>query len=239
VEVSFICLANSRKLNGRCVAGIRLDGGSWIRPVSRQVSGTLSRRQYLLDDGADATPLDIVSVQVSGARPELHQPENSVVGRERWRVIDWILGTPRWRLVERLNFVDALPVLEKHLWPGPDLLGDRRDRVIYDDLRGLAAKASLALIEPRDVVWVIKEAYRGNKVHRQTRASFRLKGQRCNLPVTDPLWEQKLAHLPYGLHQSDAARVPSNERLFFTISLGEPFQGACFKLVAAVMIPPR
>lgn len=103
----------------------------------------------------------------------------------------------------------------------------------------LPAKTSLALIEPLEIMWVIKEAYRGNKIYRQTRASFRLKNQRYNLLVTDPLLEQQLAHLPYGSHQLGAARVLANERLFFTISLGEPFNGVCFKLVAAAIILPR
>jgi hypothetical protein len=32
-QVDLICLANSRKLGGRCVAGLRLDGSGWVRRV--------------------------------------------------------------------------------------------------------------------------------------------------------------------------------------------------------------
>jgi len=44
-----VCLANSRKLGGRCVACLRLVGGGWVRPVSSFSDGTLCPAQYSLD----------------------------------------------------------------------------------------------------------------------------------------------------------------------------------------------
>ncbi len=193
MEVTFLCLANSRKLNGRCVAGIRTDGEGWVRPVSRGRSGTISRAEYTLDDTRQARLLDVISVDVAAARPEPHQPENLVLGRERWRFLDWILGTPTWRLIERLEAKNALPLLEKHLSPGPDLLGNEEDRVPYTDLTERPAPASLTLVEPSGVSWIIDETYAGK---RQTRASFRFSGRAYNLPVTDPVWEHRLSELP-------------------------------------------
>jgi hypothetical protein len=32
--------------------------------------------------------------------------------------------------------------------------------------------------------------------------------------------------------------MPENRKILFTISLGEPFDGVCYKLVAAVIVAP-
>jgi hypothetical protein len=45
--VEIVCLANSRKAGGRCIAGVRTDTGAWVRPVSSGREGTL--RPALLD----------------------------------------------------------------------------------------------------------------------------------------------------------------------------------------------
>ena len=240
MEVTFICLANSRKHGGRCVAGIRTDGGGWVRAGSRKSSGTLSATEYTLDDGQQASLLDVISIHVATPRPEPHQPENLVLGRDRWRLLDWILGTPEWKLTYRLESKEALATLAEYFEPGPELLGNQGDRVAYSNLTDVPAVASLALIKPSDVSWIIEESYAGK---RQTRTKFRLSGKAYNLPVTDPVWEQRLSELPRGSHQNGAAGVESKDHLFFTISVGEPFyrsnsSGECFKLVAAVILVP-
>jgi hypothetical protein len=241
MKVTFICLANSRKLGGRCVAGIRTDGGGWIRPVSPQPSGTLSRRHCTLDNRNEANPLDVVEIEVTAARPEPHQPENWVLGRERWRFLDWIFGIPSWHRIGRVQAARAFQSLEGFLSSGPDLLGNPGDRVSYDHLKDKSAPASLELIQPSNVSWHITESSAGR---RQTRAHFQLSGQHYDLPITDPQWEQRLSYLTYGTHHRAAADVAPDHRLLFTISLGEPFYGnypagECFKLVAAVLVLPK
>ncbi|MFO0968577.1 MAG: hypothetical protein U0793_23720 [Gemmataceae bacterium] len=42
--VDLICLANSWKHGGRCVAGIKIDGSGWIRPVGSFADGILLPR---------------------------------------------------------------------------------------------------------------------------------------------------------------------------------------------------
>ncbi len=59
--LDIICLANSRKLTGRCVAGLRTDGMGWVRPVSALPDGTLSMKDYTLDHGNEVELLDIAS----------------------------------------------------------------------------------------------------------------------------------------------------------------------------------
>ena len=46
-----ICLANSRKLNGRCVAGKDVTGNTWVRPLSPlSKTGELMLRDITYDD---------------------------------------------------------------------------------------------------------------------------------------------------------------------------------------------
>ncbi len=128
-----------------------------------------------------------------------------------------------------------MTLLEKSLFLAPDLLGDNRDRVSYSNFNGKPAAASLTLVEPSNVRWRITQSPRGR---RQIRAGFALGGRSFDLPVTDPEWEQRLSLLPSGVHSSEEVGISRTDRVFLTISLGEPFNGECFKLLAAVIVLP-
>ena len=225
-DVEMICLANSRKLLGRCVAGLRTDGGGWIRPVRDSPDGVLFPQDYDLGDRQEAALLDVIRVPLSVPRPERHQPEN------------WLYTAGRWQLLRRLPAALAWPVLAPALAAGPALLGDRYDRVPCELFLDQPAFASLALVEPRTIQWQIRLGVRGN---RQTRARFDLHGQSYNLSVTDPVFEERLLQLGEGLHPRAAAGIAAWDHVLFTVSLGEPFPstGDCFKLVAAVIVLPR
>jgi hypothetical protein len=127
----------------------------------------------------------------------------------------------------------ALSFLRQHTEPGPDILGNVSDRVSNASLATQPASASLALVEPTSLEWHITTGFQGG---RQTRARFTLSGRSYDLSVTDPEWEERLGALPMGVHPRAAGGIPANADVFLTISLGEPFHGDCFKLVAAVIV---
>ena len=84
-EIEMLCLANSRKPGGRCVAGLSSDG-TWIRPVSTPESGALSHGQVMLgEEGRQVEPLDAVAVPVERPVPLPHQPENWLIVDHPWR----------------------------------------------------------------------------------------------------------------------------------------------------------
>jgi hypothetical protein len=217
-QLEFVCLANSRKTGGRCVAGITRSG-DWVRPVSPVADGTLFWPRYILDDGSAAAVLDIVQLEVARARPEPHQPEN-------WEVTD-----APWRHRGRLESAQAGAFLRDHAIVGPDLLSNCGDRVRHQYLVEHPGASSLCIVKPAEFLWRITSV----NGKRQTRASFVLAGTRYDLSVTDPIWEARLRDLPRGVYERAAADIAPEGEVFLTVSLSEPFQDNCYKLVAAVI----
>ena len=215
-----VCLANSRKLGGRCVAGIRLDGGGWVRPVSSFSDGTLYPFQYRLNDGSTPQLLDVMEIGVDIPRPASHQPEN------------WLIDGTRWRLLRRPGTEEEISVIWDHVTEDPLLFGNRRDRVPENQ----EVEYSLALVKVRDLRWRITTNIRGE---RQTRALFTLGDVQYDLVVTDCVIEQNLNGLGYGIHPIHSAPgFTPNQEVLLTISLGEPLKGYCYKLVAGIIPIP-
>jgi hypothetical protein len=99
---TLVCLANSRKLSGRCVAGI-VDGGheEWIRPVSARPNREVSEYERQYEDGSDPRVLDIVSVPLLQPQPYSYQSEN------------WLLDPDYyWKKIGRVGW-DKLLTLEQ------------------------------------------------------------------------------------------------------------------------------
>lgn len=74
-----VCLANSRKLSGRCVAGIEIRDGKrlgWIRPVSDRENQEVSEHERQYEDGSDPKVLDVIEVPLLRALPSGYQREN-------------------------------------------------------------------------------------------------------------------------------------------------------------------
>jgi hypothetical protein len=95
-----VCLANSRKLNGRCVAGKELVGDTpvgWLRPVSNREHEEVSEYERQYEDGSDPHVLDIIDVPLLEAKPKEYQQENWLLDPdEYWRKV----GT--WNDLSRL-----------------------------------------------------------------------------------------------------------------------------------------
>ena len=84
-----VCLANSRQLNGRCVAGREwIDGraGSWVRLVSNRENQEVCERERQYEDGSDPRVLDMVDVPVAEPRPADYQSENGLLDPEYYWV---------------------------------------------------------------------------------------------------------------------------------------------------------
>lgn len=216
-----VCLANSRKLHGRCVAGREWNGseaGRWIRPVSDRADGEVSEYERQYEDGSDPQVLDVIDVPVLGARPRDHQTEN------------WLLD-PRyyWVKAGRISSFD-LPALADPVGPlwvdGHSTYSGRNDKVpmavagsVVDSLRLLhVARLRLVVCRPG-------EAFGNNK--RRVQGRFRHANREYALWVTDPVRERAYLAKLNGAYDIGAC--------YLTVSLGEPYEDACYKLIAAVI----
>ncbi|MCA1604853.1 MAG: hypothetical protein LC775_05125 [Acidobacteria bacterium] len=93
VTKKLVCLANSRKHNGRCIAGIEIESKKWIRPVSNRSGHEVSVLERQYRNGVEPQVLDLISVSLVEARPIEFQREN------------WLLDPAvRWLKVGRIGW---------------------------------------------------------------------------------------------------------------------------------------
>jgi hypothetical protein len=220
-----ICLANSYKNNRRCVAGLRADGGGWVRPVSDREKGELDSHQYCYPDRSEPKVLDVIRMGLSEPRPLPYQPEN------------WLIDGSGWEPVRRPASVDYAAVVAGAVSRTPSLLGSIGNRVPQAEYRQFADRKSLEIVQPSDIVWHAtpdKETGRN-----RARVQFRLQDARYDLPLTDPEFVRSLRTLAPGSHSSSELWIPRDRKLLFTVGMSQPFGGVCYKLVVAVVVLPQ
>ena len=217
-----VCLANSRKHSGRCIAGKEISVnekvGQWVRPVSARVSREVSEEERNYENGSSPKVLDIIKIEVIGASPQLYQSENYVLDDQVY-----------WIKEGSFNWADLAELADQPvpLWTN----GDSSYNGINDRVRvNIAAtlKNSLLLIKPDDLTLrtVTEGAFFGNP-KRRVRADFSHLGTRYSLIVTDPETERALLAKP----NADCKLKDA----YLCISLGEPHtDNYCYKLVATV-----
>ena len=220
-----ICLANSRKMSGRCVAGkeILQDGqfGGWFRPVSAREGEEVSERERSYADGGEPRLLDVIDVPVLGARPTLHQRENWLLDPQR-----------RWRFVRRVHPSELARLADP---PAPLWVDGYSSSNGIND--GVPLRAASGLRDSLRLIWTdnielsvsAPWEYRGD-FRRFVRARFRYQGTEYGLRVTDPVCEDRYLEMPVG-------EYPIGGR-FIAASLAErPYYGFYYKLIAAIIDP--
>ena len=94
---TIVCLANSYKSRGRCIAGrevlSRNRYGGWIRPVSARPKQEVALVECRYANNASPKVLEIITVPLLNAVPNNHQTENHLLDRKRrWakiREVTW------------------------------------------------------------------------------------------------------------------------------------------------------
>ncbi|WP_204106082.1 MULTISPECIES: hypothetical protein [Spirulina sp. CCY15215] len=229
-----ICLANSLKHGGRCIAGFKTDGSGWLRPVSSQTDGTLYQEHYTLSNGQEPELFNILRIECDRPHSRIHQPENWIVSDRPWQFMGW-------PTTDQLNKL-LKPEIQKINYSF-SLLGNQGDRLELELLQDNPACASLCLLKPKKLLWKISTFSR----RRRYRAIFNCNGTQYNLGITDPHWKNLLDRLDDGEYTCEQAITAlalkdfDPTKFLLTISLSEPFQYSqeeplcCFKLVAAVV----
>ena len=223
---TILCLANSVKYGGRCVAGREASVrgfGSWIRPVSDRAGEEVSEAERCYAGGAEPRVGDLITIPLARPVPHDYQQENHLIEpNTRWVRT----GVVRWSALQL-----AVDDLEGPLWVnGSSSFNGVNDRVLEATARKMAS--SLYLVHPRQLKLIARdEGGNDRPVKRRTRASFSLGGVPYELAVTDPEIQAKYSTL--GLVESAVSEA------LLTVSLGEPFNGYAYKLVAAVITADR
>lgn len=211
-----VCLANSRKPEGRCIAGKSVTGGEWIRPVSARPGAELTSAECRCVDGREPALLDVIGVPLLRPEPRGHQRENHLIAPGEG-----------WSRSGKLNWDEALKLADDIdiLWVnGFSTTDGRNDRVPPEHIG--ACKSSLALIRISEIRFCVGKS---RNERRGARAEFRYKERSYNLKVTDPVIEAKLFERGEGVHDFRFDGL-------LCISLTEPFiDGHCYKLVASVI----
>ncbi|MFE1170994.1 hypothetical protein [Streptomyces sp. NPDC058773] len=216
---TFVCLANSRKNAGRCVAGMVGKGpGQWIRPVSARPNGEVSAHERQYADRSDPRVLDIIAVPLLRPQAHSYQSEN------------WLLDPKRyWEKTGRAEW-DTLLTLEqrpKTLWiNGHSTYHGSNNRVLTDQAHTLPDSLKLIRVDCVTLqVHTPGSAFGDRK--KVVDAHFRHAGCTYILRLTDPEYEQTYLAKQEGTYNLSES--------FLTVSLGEPFEDYAYKLVAAII----
>lgn len=216
---NFVCLANSRKHGGRCLAGKALHNGTftkWIRPITTHPAEELQASEHRLQTGQDAAILDLINITLIEPKGKLHQQENwlmdvsvplkkvgTMTVEEVYQVIDsppslWGVGFSSKNAIN-----DFVPASEIHKFD-----------------------CSLFLVEVDNLnIQIVEVTY--PYVRKAMSGTFSYNGNTYKLKITDPVFESKFGDRPVGDYEI--------EKALLTISLGENFKDNFYKLIAGII----
>ena len=220
-----VCLANSRKPDGRCVAGkLYAQGnfGAWLRPISARDGEELSEQERHISKGVEPALLDIMEFMVTKHKPSAHQPENFLINPQY-----------KFKHAGTVNIEELIKVVDKptNLW----IMGYQSKTFGKNDLvppnRISEVSNSLFLINPHTfTIQVVQGTY-----SLQVRGQFSYLGADYNLRITDPVVEERFIPKGAGAYKIDDVLLTISlaEKLFTVAS--NPSSSGYYKLIAGVI----
>lgn len=176
---TFVCLANSRKVSGRCIAGKELSNnmiGRWIRPISEREHHEISELDRRYANGTMPNVFDIIGVEFKSKGTHQAQEENYIIDDNfYWSKQGQYTGS-----------LDALLDRPASLWEnGYSSYSGVNDRIPVTLIPQPAQ--SLYFISPTNMVIVVRtEGAEFNNAKKKIRAEFTYNGQRHLISITDP-----------------------------------------------------
>lgn len=220
-DKEIICLANSRKTAGRCIAGKELVNGEfvqWVRPVSSRDTHEISEEDRRYSDGASAQTLETISIRFKSISQHSFQKENHLIDDQFY-----------WGKTGQLNAADLGTLIDrpKSLWSNNNSsYNGTNDRVSEDTAAGF--DQSLYLITLRNLEIIVRvEGAEFNNEKKRVRAAFEYNGVHYLLSVTDPVVERTFLGQGVGTYSINCTT-------YMTVSLGDVWKGQCYKLIAAI-----
>ena len=214
-----VCLANSRKYSGRCVAGKELTQGrigAWIRPVNGTQTKELSLDDITLQNGTEPRLLDVISVPLREACPQAYNAENHAIAHAPWI---WEETLP-WPQVSQLcDAVDRIWINGYHSHNGENDL--MPEELVREEIG-----SSLLFFRPDALRVMVGLGPMGS---RKVRAKFSFHGETYSLMITDPVAEALYVGKELGEYPVNGGDT------FLTVSISDPHRGLCHKLVAGIL----
>jgi hypothetical protein len=214
-----LILASSKKLGARCIAGISLETGQWVRPVSTPHGGALATAHCGVE-GRYPRVLEVVRFEKLDSSPLPHQPENVLVPAEPWE------------LEVGMSRIEAADVVDEHLEYGPELLRGTARTLDEQAVQARPMEVSLAVVEPQDLHFEHEQVPWGSGSRMWAR--FRLGGHHQGLTLSDFAIRPRLGKQPPGIYTLEGLGLQPPARAIITVSLGDALDGRHYKLAAAV-----
>ena len=217
MTIRFVCLANSIKEGGRCLAGIQLNnnnepiieinGPKWIRPICKTQYGQVYT--YWV---SKITLLDIVEIELTGfpIKPS-YQSENVFFKDDELKIVGRFNRDNLSNLCDNhyyifSNWAKALSALEAARLPHSLILVN---------------VSKFEAIEKIDIENPEKKKIRLLFTHNETNYDF---------PVTDPVF--------LNLYRKNSRILSIVKSLYLCVSVGINFNGWHYKLVAGIIPGP-
>ena len=211
-----IILAASAKYNNFCVAGVDIDTGAWIRPISEkpELEEAVPLEDLKYPDGSRVELLDVVEIKFSDRSANNPiQPENFFYNAKYY-----------WQKVGRMTLQEVI-----------DGRGfDLRDKIFFSDERSIfgadvekiSARESLLLLPVENLFIAVEEA----KDHKKFFADFDYRGKKFfRFSVGDIVVRKKFESNGAGKYF-----LKNNAAVVF--SLTNPFHAnyQCYKMLAQI-----
>ena len=219
-----ICLANSWKNGGRCIAGIDPKTSQWIRPVSDLDDGRILSYTRLINQ-EEPRLLDILEIPLSDTGPDFgFQSENRSIISGKWQRVGQVKPEDIFRYCES----------EK------DILHNKGKAVPLSVLKQLPLhrRRTLQLVPIKEFEIKQEEDDEGNIKWRASLVAAN-GAELEDASITDPVFVEQLnnAGIP-----DDVGSFSANSVRFATVSLGMPWQipnstsePFCYKLIAGII----
>lgn len=211
----FVCLANSFKEGGRCLAGIELDANNnpriingypkWIRPICNTPHGEVPN-----EIAVPYQILDIIEISNTEPKPELYQSENMLFD------VDTISKIGTFNLNELPNICENKKYIFKTRYPSLS------EEVIQE------LDYSLMLVKPDK--WEVVEKVYEDRANPQQRMVFSYNGFTYDFSITDPVFLRRFQTNPNFLNNIT--------EVILSLSVGVKFPATnrYYKLVAGVIL---
>ena len=211
-----VILAVSAKHNNYCVAGVDIDSGKWIRPISEraELEEAVPLEDLKYPDGSHVELLDVVEIKFSDRSVDNPiQPENFFYNQKYF-----------WQKVGRVTLQE---VIDKRGYDLRDKIFYNNERSIFGvDVEKISARESLLLLPVENLFIAVEQ----DKEHKKFFADFEYRGKKYfRFSVGDKAVRKK-----YETNGAGKYLLKASASVVF--SLTNPFRAnyQCYKMLAQI-----